>query len=124
MDPIGNRRFVVVPLPFVLSAVLAALALAIVLVVTNVAREAGSFNLNIVPKASAWNPDPGYWCAGLPKLAGPFPDPQVVATDVNSAPTRAARAAMLAFYDALVKNGVATPTQLAAVYASYTCPPS
>ena len=52
MDPIGNRRFVVVPLPFVLSAVLAALALAIVLVVTNVAREAGSFNLNIVPKAS------------------------------------------------------------------------
>ena len=75
----------------------------------------------ITPIPAARHPDAAYWCAAQHDLSGPLPDPQVIATIVNTAPNQAAYDATLAFYRDLVAHR-STTADLARVSASYHCP--
>ena len=106
---------------FIASAVVVILAIGIWAVTTNKTKQPTQLaHIQVSVRASLWHPDPAYWCAGKADLVGPFPDRQMTATLVNSAPTKEARLATLAFYNDLVA-GRSTTTDLANVNASHTC---
>lgn len=112
------------PVPGWNVAVVALCALAGILLwwTTTAVHRAASFHINtIVPKASLWHPDPGFYCAGVIDLSSASPNPQDVALVVNSAPTKAAHQATLRLYDDLVHMR-STTSDLTAVNAAYSCP--
>jgi hypothetical protein len=111
---------------FGIAAAIAALALGIGYGVVGVAQHHkatthyGIFATHWVPTEKTWHPSTGYYCAGVGGFSSPKPDPNVVATVVNAAPTKAAHEATLALWRDLVA-GRSTSTALAAVQTAYTC---
>ena len=78
------------------------------------------FDLNIVP-AKHPVPDAGFYCAGISWFSATLPDPQLIAAEVNAAPSAAAHGAALKFYNDLV-NLRSTTSDLATVDTAYACP--
>ena len=83
-------------------------------------RDRRPFNLHIVPVKHPV-PDAGFYCAGVSWFSAALPDPQLVAAEVNAAPTAAAHRAALHFYNDLV-NGRSITSDRGAVHAIYACP--
>jgi hypothetical protein len=123
MDPIGNRRYVVVPIPYVLAAVLAGLAIAILFYVYAVARDLGNMTIGpIVPKQSAWHPNATSYCNVVAGLQGAkLLDAQNVALAANSAPNAQTRDAVLRLYGHVLKDDWTT-SEVDEVAAAYPCP--
>ena len=80
----------------------------------------GHFDLNMVPVKHPV-PDAGYYCSGISWFSAPFPDPQLIATEVNAAPNAGAHRAALNFYNDLV-DGRSTTSDFVTVGTTYACP--
>jgi hypothetical protein len=112
-----------VPTTYVFAAVLAGVALIIVLYVSSVAHGLGTMTFGpIVPRQSAWRPDPTFYCDGVKGLeTAKLLDSQQVAMIVNSAPTRQAHDAGLMLYRHLQADAWTT-SDINAMAAAFPCP--